>query len=47
MKLDIYSRREYVKYGGTVGGGGLLADCAGDGDYPTTPKPKLAYGQNA
>jgi ABC-type Fe3+-hydroxamate transport system substrate-binding protein len=29
---DPATRREYVKYGGAVIGGGLLAGCAGDGD---------------
>jgi ABC-type Fe3+-hydroxamate transport system substrate-binding protein len=31
------TRREYVKYGGTVIGGGLLAGCAGQGDGGSTP----------
>ncbi|WP_435197377.1 ABC transporter substrate-binding protein [Natronomonas sp. EA1] len=31
------TRREYVKYGGAVVGGGLLAGCAGQGDGGSTP----------
>jgi iron complex transport system substrate-binding protein len=31
------TRREYVKYGGTLIGGGLLAGCAGKSDSGTTP----------
>ncbi|MFH5797161.1 ABC transporter substrate-binding protein [Haladaptatus sp. CMAA 1911] len=31
------TRREYVKYGGAVVGGGLLAGCAGDSAPETTP----------
>ncbi|WP_435197378.1 ABC transporter substrate-binding protein [Natronomonas sp. EA1] len=31
------TRREYVKYGGTVIGGGLLAGCAGQSDEESTP----------
>jgi len=31
------TRRDYVKYGGTVIGGGLLAGCAGQGDGRSTP----------
>lgn len=31
------TRREYVKYGGAVVGGGLLAGCTGDSDGGTTP----------
>ncbi|WP_193787484.1 ABC transporter substrate-binding protein [Natrinema gari] len=32
------TRREYVKYGGTVVGGGLLAGCAGLSDSDSTPE---------
>jgi hypothetical protein len=31
------TRREYVRYGGTVIGGGLLAGCAGQSDSRSTP----------
>jgi len=31
------TRREYVKYGGVVAGGGLLAGCTGDDDPGSTP----------
>jgi iron complex transport system substrate-binding protein len=33
---DALTRRDYVKYGGTVVGGGLLAGCAGQSDPATT-----------
>ncbi|SFS12693.1 ABC-type Fe3+-hydroxamate transport system, substrate-binding protein [Halomicrobium zhouii] len=33
------TRREYVKYGGTVVGGGLLAGCTGDGGSESTATP--------
>ncbi|AUV80665.1 ABC transporter substrate-binding protein [Salinigranum rubrum] len=33
------TRREYVKYGGAVLGGGLLAGCAGDTGSGTSPEP--------
>jgi iron complex transport system substrate-binding protein len=32
------TRREYVKYGGVVMGGGLLAGCAGQSDSESTPE---------
>jgi len=31
------TRRHYMKYGGTVVGGGLLAGCAGQSDHGSTP----------
>ena len=35
------TRRDYVKYGGAVVGGGLLAGCTGDSPPPTTAPPYL------
>jgi iron complex transport system substrate-binding protein len=35
---DAPTRRDYVKYGGAVVGGGLLAGCAGQSDSGSTPE---------
>jgi iron complex transport system substrate-binding protein len=32
------TRRKYVKYGGTLLGGGLLAGCTGNGQSESTPE---------
>lgn len=36
-RLEELTRRNYVKYGGAVIGGGLLAGCTADGDSEATP----------
>jgi len=37
IRHEAPTRRDYVKYGGAVVGGGLLAGCAGDSDSASTP----------
>ncbi|AHG01482.1 ferrichrome-binding protein (plasmid) [Halostagnicola larsenii XH-48] len=39
------TRRDYMRYGGTIVGGGLLAGCLGDGD--TSPDTNTAEGYTA
>jgi ABC-type Fe3+-hydroxamate transport system substrate-binding protein len=43
----VQTRRDYVKYGGTVVIGGLLAGCTGDSDDESTPEPTTTGTENS